>query len=158
MVDRHNLIANRDDVTIEQQTALSRIQARCVRGACRWRLWLLSHAIAAELANVPPPTTPTTNPRFRAERERSTHIKRAREGKPVCPFLRTPERAVEAMLRLSAPTETDLVYDLGCGDGAISLEVARARGARCVGFDIDEVHLASARTAAEAHDMSALLE
>ena len=62
------------------------------------------------------------------------------------------------MLRLATPAEADLVYDLGCGDGAISLEVARTCGARCVGFDIDEVHLASARTAAEAHDLSALLE
>jgi SAM-dependent methyltransferase len=36
------------------------------------------------------------------------------------------------------------VFDLGCGDGAISLAVA-ATGASCVGFEIDAVHLATAR-------------
>ena len=38
----------------------------------------------------------------------------------------------------------DHVFDLGCGDGAISLAVG-ATGASCVGFEIDEVHLSTAR-------------
>ena len=75
--------------------------------------------------------------KFRGNRERQVHIKRARAGIPVCPFLRTPARAIDAMLEVSGITHGDLVYDLGCGDGAISLEVARQLGARCVGFDID---------------------
>lgn len=91
--------------------------------------------------------------KFRGNRERQVHIKRARAGIPVCPFLRTPARAIDAMLEVSGITHGDLVYDLGCGDGAISLEVARQLGARCVGFDIDPVFLASARANADAQDL-----
>lgn len=86
--------------------------------------------------------------KFRGQRERETHVARAREGKSVCPFIRTPSRAVRLMVELCRVGDDDVVYDLGCGDGALTLGVARHCKARCVGFDIDEVHLATARRAA----------
>lgn len=83
--------------------------------------------------------------KFRGQRDRDTHVVRAREGKPVCPFVRTPVRAVRLMIELGRVGDADVVYDLGCGDGAITLGVAKHCRARCVGFDIDTVHLATAR-------------
>ena len=53
------------------------------------------------------------------------------------PFRGTPPAVVDAMLRLAAVTPTDIVYDLGSGDGRIPLAAARDFGARAVGIDID---------------------
>ena len=52
------------------------------------------------------------------------------------PFLETPDYAVEAMLELAQVKDTDIVYDLGSGDGRIVLAAARERGARGVGNEI----------------------
>lgn len=49
----------------------------------------------------------------------------------------TPVEAVEAMLRLANVTESDIVYDLGCGDGRILLAASAYYGCRSVGIDID---------------------
>ena len=46
----------------------------------------------------------------------------------------------------------------GCGDGAISLHFAKTKGVRCVGFDIDLVHLSTARKKAADYGVSQLLE
>ena len=53
------------------------------------------------------------------------------------PFRGTPPTVVDAMLRLAAVTPSDVVYDLGSGDGRIPLAAARDFGARAVGIDID---------------------
>ena len=49
----------------------------------------------------------------------------------------TPDPVVEAMLRLAAVDEHDVVYDLGSGDGRIPITAARRFGARAVGIEID---------------------
>ena len=53
------------------------------------------------------------------------------------PFVPTRQEVVEAMLELAGVTASDLVYDLGCGDGRIIVTAARKYGARGVGVDID---------------------
>ena len=118
-LNNHALIAPSARLSLEQQLALSKMQAR-----------------------------------FRGGRDRDTHVSRARAGLPTCPFVRTPLRAVAAMIELGRIEDTDVVYDLGCGDGAICFGVARACRARCVGFDIDEVHLSTARRQAAAAGIS----
>ena len=53
------------------------------------------------------------------------------------PFLESPESVVEAMLDLAQVQETDVVYDLGSGDGRIVIAAAASRKARGVGVEID---------------------
>ena len=53
------------------------------------------------------------------------------------PFFETPDSVVAAMLELADVNETDLVYDLGSGDGRIVIAAAVARRARGVGIEID---------------------
>ena len=73
------------------------------------------------------------------------------EGRPVgameAPFITTPESIVPIMLDLAAVTASDIVYDLGCGDGRIVIAAGR-RGARGVGVDIDDGLIQNARVAA----------
>jgi ubiquinone/menaquinone biosynthesis C-methylase UbiE len=53
------------------------------------------------------------------------------------PYVPTTEEAVKAMLKLANVKKTDVVYDLGCGDGRIVIAAAKTYGARGVGIDID---------------------
>jgi SAM-dependent methyltransferase len=64
---------------------------------------------------------------------------------PDVPFVPTTERAVGEMLRLARVGKSDVVYDLGCGDGRIVITAAKKFGARGVGIDIDPERIAEAR-------------
>lgn len=52
-------------------------------------------------------------------------------------FVATPHDVVDLMIRLADVQETDVVYDLGCGDGRIVIAAAKRAGARSRGYDID---------------------
>ena len=60
---------------------------------------------------------------------------------PEVPYFPTPDKAVDAMLRLAGTGANDVVYDLGCGDGRIVIAAAKFFGARAVGIDIDPTPL-----------------
>jgi len=60
---------------------------------------------------------------------------------PEVPYFPTPEKAVDAMLKLAGTGPRDVVYDLGCGDGRIVIAAAKSFGARGVGVDIDPAPL-----------------
>ena len=60
-------------------------------------------------------------------------------------FVPSPPEVVEAMLTLARVGPSDLVYDLGCGDGDIVVAAAKSRGARVVGVDLDPVRIRRAR-------------
>ncbi len=49
----------------------------------------------------------------------------------------TPHDVASEILRLADVRQSDLVYDLGCGDGRILIMAAKKAGARCVGVDLD---------------------
>lgn len=66
---------------------------------------------------------------------------------PDVPYHTTPDDVVAAMLDLAGVTPADTVYDLGAGDGRIVLAVARDRGARAVGVEIDPELVGRARAA-----------
>jgi SAM-dependent methyltransferase len=53
------------------------------------------------------------------------------------PYVPTPADVVDRMLALANVSSSDVVYDLGCGDGRIVVAAAKKYGARAVGFDID---------------------
>jgi len=61
----------------------------------------------------------------------------APQREPDVIFVPTPPDVVDAMLRLAKVSATDIVYDLGSGDGRIPIAAAKTYGARGVGIDID---------------------
>lgn len=61
----------------------------------------------------------------------------------LAPYVPTPPEVVERMLDLAGVTSSDVVYDLGCGDGRIVIAAAQ-RGARAVGVDIEPHWVAEA--------------
>jgi SAM-dependent methyltransferase len=57
--------------------------------------------------------------------------------RPDIGFIPTPQAAIEQLLDLAHLTSTDVVYDLGSGDGRILIQAAQQYGVRGVGIDID---------------------
>src|SRR5919109_1613659 len=74
------------------------------------------------------------------------------------PFLPTPIEVVERMLELAEVKPSDVVYDLGSGDGRIVIRAAKKYGARGVGIEMDQQLLEQSRKAAEAEGISHLVE
>ena len=52
-------------------------------------------------------------------------------------YVPTPPPVVDAMLEVAKVTSSDVVYDLGSGDGRIVIAAAKKFGARGVGIEID---------------------
>ncbi len=65
------------------------------------------------------------------------------------PYVPTPPEVVEAMLKLADVKSTDVVYDLGCGDGRIVVMAAKKFGARAVGVDINPERIKEAEANAK---------
>src|SRR6202140_2123413 len=73
-------------------------------------------------------------------------------------YVPTTEEAVRAMLKLADVKKSDIVYDLGCGDGRIVIAAAKEYGARGVGIDIDPERVQEARDNARKAGVEALVK
>lgn len=62
------------------------------------------------------------------------------------PYVPTPIPVVDAMLDLAKVTRSDVVYDLGCGDGRIVVRAATRFGCRGVGVDLNPERVKEAKT------------
>jgi SAM-dependent methyltransferase len=69
--------------------------------------------------------------------------------KPDVEYVPTPHPVVAEMLRLVAVKSTDVIYDLGCGDGRVVITAAKRYGARGVGIDIDPKRIKESRANAQ---------
>ncbi len=57
----------------------------------------------------------------------------------------TPQKVVDALLRLAKVTDKDVLWDLGCGDGRIPVTAAKEFGCKARGFDIDPERVKESR-------------
>src|SRR6516165_8303378 len=65
------------------------------------------------------------------------------------PYVPTTEEAVRAMLKLADVKSSDIVYDLGCGDGRIVIAAAKDYGAHGIGIDINPERIREAEANAK---------
>jgi precorrin-6B methylase 2 len=72
------------------------------------------------------------------------------QRQPDVIFVPTPTEVVGAMLKLARVTPSDVVYDLGSGDGRIPIAAAKSYGAHGVGIDIDPERVREATQNAKA--------
>lgn len=72
----------------------------------------------------------------------------AQSGKDVM-WMPTPNHLVSEMLEAAQVTSTDVVYDLGSGDGKIPIEAAKRYGARAIGIEFNPDLAALARRKAQ---------
>jgi ribosomal protein L11 methylase PrmA len=64
---------------------------------------------------------------------------------PDVVYVGTAYDLVSRMLQMAHPKKSDLVYDLGCGDGRILVLAAQKYGCRGVGYDIDPERVKASR-------------
>jgi SAM-dependent methyltransferase len=76
----------------------------------------------------------------------------------LAPYVPTPQDVVDRMLAFAGVTATDIVYDLGCGDGRIVITAAKKYGARGVGIDIDGDRIDESRRNAREAGVTSLVE
>ena len=64
---------------------------------------------------------------------------------PDVVYVGTPYDIVSKMLKMARIKKSDMVYDLGCGDGRILVLAAQKYGSRGVGYDIDPERVKASR-------------
>ncbi len=72
-----------------------------------------------------------------------TELKKIKD--PDVVFVATPQELVDKMLKMVKVKKTDLLYDLGCGDGRIVVTAAKKYGCKAVGFDVDPLRIKESR-------------
>jgi SAM-dependent methyltransferase len=76
----------------------------------------------------------------------------------LAPYMATPQEVVDRMLQMADVTKTDVVYDLGSGDGRLVITAAKRYGARGVGIDIDPALITQSRANARKEGVESLVE
>ncbi|PSQ85542.1 MAG: SAM-dependent methyltransferase [Bacteroidetes bacterium QH_2_63_10] len=74
------------------------------------------------------------------------------------PYVPTSKPVVNRMLEMAAVDSSDVVYDLGSGDGRIVIQAAKKYGAQGVGIEIDPELVRKARKNARKAGVSDLVE
>lgn len=65
---------------------------------------------------------------------------------PWAPWWRTPDWKIRESLKLAKVTKSDLIYDLGSGDGRTLILAAKEFGAKGVGIEIDPLRFIISKT------------
>ena len=71
------------------------------------------------------------------------------------PYVPTPQPVVDAMLKAANIKSSDILYDLGCGDGRIVITAAKRYGARGTGIDNDPERIKEANDNAKKENVTA---
>jgi ubiquinone/menaquinone biosynthesis C-methylase UbiE len=79
------------------------------------------------------------------------------EQNSLAPYVPTPQDVVDRMLGLANVSSSDVVYDLGCGDGRIVITAAKKFGATGVGVDIDPDRIRESEANAKAAGVEKLV-
>jgi len=66
----------------------------------------------------------------------------------LAPYVPTPAVVIDKMLELAKVGPTDILYDLGCGDGRIVIAAASKFGTKGVGIDLDPQRIAESNAGA----------
>jgi len=103
---------------------------------------------------------PTRAPRS-IQLERPATAVRAADEKPErtlrSVFVPTPQDVVVRMLQMAEVKKSDVVYDLGSGDGRIVIAAAKTYGCRAVGYELNKELVASSRANAQTAGVQSLV-
>jgi SAM-dependent methyltransferase len=105
---------------------------------------------------------PGTPYAFRYDENNLVHLYEGSHGRSdvedLAPYIATPREVVEKMLDMAKVDKSDVLYDLGCGDGRIVITAAKKYGARGVGVDIDPVRIRESLRGARESGVEKLVE
>ncbi len=99
---------------------------------------------------------------FRYDDKKNVDLYQASHGRTdvpdLAPYLPTPMPVVDMMLIMARVKNTDVVVDLGCGDGRIVIAAAKKCGARGIGIELDPELCRVARAQAKIQGVDKLVE
>jgi len=105
---------------------------------------------------------PGTPYAFRYDENNLVHLYEGSHGRSdvedLAPYLATPREVVEKMLQMAKVDGSDVLYDLGCGDGRIVITAAKKYGARGVGVDINPERIRESLRGAQEAGVEKLVE
>lgn len=78
--------------------------------------------------------------------------------KPDVGYYATTQDVVDEILKQAKVTKTDVVVDLGCGDGRFPIAAAKTYGCKGVGYEIDPEWVAKAKAKVAAEKVGDLVE
>jgi SAM-dependent methyltransferase len=93
---------------------------------------------------APRPETAQTSSEAESTPESETAVTENPKNPDVI-YVPTPQPVVDRMLKMAQVRKSDVVYDLGSGDGRILITAAKKYGSRGFGFDVDPQRIAEAR-------------
>lgn len=93
--------------------------------------------LAARSFSFTAQTQRARNPRRRSTKRARSQTARRPSKRPDVIYYPTPPETVAEMLRLARVEPTDVLYDLGSGDGRLPIAAAKDYGIRAVGIEID---------------------
>ena len=115
---------------------------------------ILLAVAAAVFAATPAAALDSSSPyRFQAQAQ-----PRKPAQQPDVIYVPTPHEVVDDMLRLANVGKSDILYDLGSGDGRIAIAAAKKFGIRAVGIDIDPERIREANENARRAGVTQLVE
>ncbi len=80
------------------------------------------------------------------------------ERSPRSVYVPTPQDVVERMLALAEPQKTDVVIDLGSGDGRIVIAAAKTYDCKAIGYELDMELVESSRLQATKSGVEELVD
>jgi hypothetical protein len=88
------------------------------------------------------------------------HLRRLLWREPIAlsGFEPTPDEVITRMLELAKVTPSDVLYDLGSGDGRVPIMAAQHFGVRAIGFEIDPHLVQQARSNAKKSGVQRLVK
>lgn len=69
------------------------------------------------------------------------------------PWLPTPKKRVRSMLKFAEVNSSDILYDLGSGDGRIIIMAGKEFGATAIGIEVDPLRLLWSRLSIRRHKL-----
>jgi trans-aconitate methyltransferase len=123
----------------------------------QFRFWLILAALAfcaacgnERIANSANKLSTTTNAGGNADANAATNASPANAAAKLdVPYVPTHETVVDEMLKMAEVKGTDVLYDLGSGDGRIPITAAQRFGTRGVGIDLNPERIKEANENAE---------
>ena len=83
---------------------------------------------------------------------------RVSSAQDTIPFVPSPMHVVQRMLEVAEIQKSDILYDMGSGDGRVVIEAAKKYGIRAVGVDLNADLVAKARENAAKEGVDHLVE
>lgn len=88
------------------------------------------------------------------------YLSHAQEKTPIeqVPYVPTPMEVVDRMLELADVNKSDVVYDIGSGDGRMIIRAVKMYGAKGVGIEMDAALVERSRQEAQREGVAHLVE